>query len=165
LHKVRPDGLIEAYLDRKKGVWTIGWGSTYNPCTRERVQQGWVIDRDTADAWLYAYVTEAAQTIREAVRVPLTQGMFDALVSFVPNVGKGSVEEKTGFLGSTLLRVLNQCNYGLAADQFRRWIYDDGIKMGGLVIRRAKEEALFREGMQEWIRQEETGSTEGVLAT
>jgi len=44
---------------------------------------------------------------------------------------------------STLLKKLNAGDYAGAADQFKRWIYADGVPLHGLEIRRDKERALF----------------------
>ena len=113
-------------------VPTIGWGHTLNvklrdTCTLEQAQR-W-FDEDTAIARL---------AVHNAVLVPLTQNQFDALVSFTFNLGGGALRT------STLLRLLNLGNYGGAADEFGKWIYSHGVKLDGLVTRRAAEAALFR---------------------
>ncbi len=69
--------------------------------------------------------------------MPLTQGQWDALSSFVYNLGPGALEK------STLLRLLNAGDYSGAAAQFDRWVYASGKKLSGLVKRRAAERALF----------------------
>ncbi|MDU6101543.1 MAG: lysozyme, partial [Acinetobacter sp.] len=71
------------------------------------------------------------------VKVKVTQNQFDALASFVYNVGE------TAFVKSTMLAVLNQGNYIAAANQFDRWIFDNGKRINGLVNRRAAEKKLF----------------------
>ena len=73
--------------------------------------------------------------------MPLTQGQFDALVSFSFNLGVKRLQS------STLLRVLNQRQYLAAAGQFGAWVKDGGVTLPGLVARRAAERALF-EGEQ-----------------
>jgi lysozyme len=79
----------------------------------------------------------AEKAVNAAVNVRLTQNQFDALVSFVFNVGNGA------FLGSTLLKVLNQAEYGQVPDQLSRWVHDHGMVVKGLINRRAKEAALW----------------------
>ena len=54
-------------------------------------------------------------TVNTYVKVLLTQAQFDALVSFIFNVGVNA------FKKSTLLKVLNLGNYTEAAKQFDRW--------------------------------------------
>lgn len=71
------------------------------------------------------------------VKVRLTQSQFDALVSFVYNVG---VE---AFRTSTLLRKLNGADYVGAAAEFKRWKMGGGKVLPGLIRRRKREEELF----------------------
>ncbi|MGR8980830.1 MAG: lysozyme [Gammaproteobacteria bacterium] len=77
------------------------------------------------------------KAVNEAVTVPLNQNQFDALVSFVFNVGDGA------FRGSTLLKLLNQRQYDQVPVQLRRWVRDNGHMVQGLVNRREKEIALW----------------------
>jgi lysozyme len=79
----------------------------------------------------------AEETVNEAVTVPLNQNQFDALVSFTFNVGDGA------FLGSTLLKLLNQRQYDQVPEQLKRWNKDNGHVVQGLTNRRAKEIALW----------------------
>jgi GH24 family phage-related lysozyme (muramidase) len=130
-------GDIGAYLD-PVGIWTIGFGSTFNFDAKRSVASGDIISRATAERWLNMEVNEIAATVNSSCTVLLTQGMFDALVSFTFNVGEGSLA------GSTLLRKLNAKDYEGAAREFDRWVHGDGKILPGLVIRRDKEEALFR---------------------
>jgi len=78
-------------------------------------------------------------TLNALVRVPLTQSQFDALCSFVLNVGMAA------FLGSTLLRLLNQGHYEQIPQQLARWRYDNGKVVPGLINRREKEIALWEQ--------------------
>jgi lysozyme len=79
-----------------------------------------------------------AQTaVNKAVGVTLTQNMFDALVSFVYNLGESN------FRKSTLLNKLNQGQYKAAAFELLRWKYDNGKEIPGLLKRRQREKALF----------------------
>lgn len=92
-------------------------------------QQCWdLLDEDLAG-------TEAV--VNAAVKVSLNQNQFDALVSFVFNVGDGA------FRSSTLLRLLNQGQYDQVPAQLRRWNMDNGHVVQGLINRRNKEIALW----------------------
>lgn len=92
-------------------------------------QQCWdLLDQDLADS---------ERAVNDAVTVPLTQNQFDALVSFVFNVGEGA------FRSSTLLRLLNQGQHDQVPAQLRRWVRDNGHVVQGLVNRRNKEIALW----------------------
>lgn len=139
LYRKRSDGKIEAYLD-PVNVWTIGYGSIQNIDLGRPVQAGDVITEADALRWLNAEVDEKAVAVLRLCTVPLTQGMFDALVSFAYNFGTGS----NGLGGSTLLQKLNVKDYEGTAREFDRWIHGDGAVLPGLVIRRDREEALFR---------------------
>jgi lysozyme len=79
----------------------------------------------------------AENCVNAAVKVGLNQNQFDALVSFVFNVGKGA------FLGSTLLQVLNQSKYAEVPAQLKRWNKDNGHEVAGLTNRREKEIELW----------------------
>lgn len=119
---------LKAY-DDGGGVWTIGWGHT------KGVGEDDCCTQAQADAWLIEDVAKAEAKVNKVVTRGLTQQMFDALVSF---------EFNTGALGkSTLLRRLNAGDLAGAAREFDRWVYDNGVKMSGLVRRRAAEKALF----------------------
>jgi len=116
--------------------WTIGYGHTRG------VRRGDTCSEEQATEWLREDLHAAEGAVRHLVDVPLTQGQFDALASFVFNVGPSA------FGNSTLLRLLNAGDAAGAAEQFKRWNRGaDGV-LPGLVTRRAAERALF-------IRQED----------
>ncbi|MCC3492387.1 MAG: glycoside hydrolase family protein [Microcoleus sp. PH2017_25_DOB_D_A] len=137
LHRKLPNGTIGAYVD-PVGVWTIGYGSIHHINKKRAVKQGDVITEADALNWLNLEVEQKAAAVNSLCTVPLKQGMFDALVSFTFNFGSGALEK------STLLRKLNKQDYEGAAREFDRWIHGAGKVLPGLVIRRNKEEALFR---------------------
>jgi lysozyme len=95
------------------------------------------IDEAHATSLLVVDVSYAEHAVEHLVKVALTQGQFDALVSFVYNEGAGKLQT------STLLRYLNAGNYAGAANQFFVWVYGGGVKLSGLITRRAAEAALF----------------------
>ena len=90
-----------------------------------------------ADLWLMNDCKWVDACLDKHIKVKLNQNQFNALASFVYNVGE------TAFVKSTMLTLLNQSKFGLAANQFDRWIYDNGKVINGLVNRRAKEKLLF----------------------
>lgn len=79
----------------------------------------------------------AEHAVEHLVTVPLSQGQYDALVSFTYNEGAGRLQS------STLLKVLNAGNYVGAAARFGVWVYGSGVKLPGLITRREAEVALF----------------------
>ena len=134
LHKVQPDGTISAYRCAA-GVWTIGWGST------KGVRSGTKITIEEAEEKLRDDLKTAESAIKQYVSVPLTQGQYDALVSFVFNFGPGN------FRTSTLLKRLNKGLYDDVPEQLMRWnkARVDGklTVLRGLTRRRAAEAAIF----------------------
>jgi len=121
---------LKAYLC-PAGVWTIGYGHT------RTAKRGMVITAEKAEDLLLEDLVEAEDAVSSMVDVPLSQGQFDALVSFVFNLGSGN------FKTSTLRRKLNAGDYAGASVEFGRWVYSSGKKLGGLIKRRAEERALF----------------------
>lgn len=117
------------------GVWTIGYGTTR--MDGRAVRQGDTITRDKAESLLRDDVRRFESAVKRLVTVPLSQGQFDALVSFTYNLGEGALER------STLRRLLNEGDYAGAAEQFDRWVNGGGKRLPGLVRRRAEERALF----------------------
>lgn len=133
----RFEGLrLQAYQDAA-GIWTIGYGHTGLSGGPSRVKEGDVCTSAQADEWLEVDIGQAERAINAVVKIPLSQNQFDALVAFVFNIGWAAFE------GSTLLRLLNSGNPGLASAQFLKWDYVDGHQNEGLLRRRLAERALF----------------------
>jgi len=96
------------------------------------------VNESQATELLYGDLTWAEKVVSGNVDVALTQNQYDALCSFVYNVGSGNFEK------STLLRKLNQRDYVGAANEFSRWDGKGDLVVDGLVRRRSEEVALFR---------------------
>jgi lysozyme len=124
---------LTAYPDPGTGgePWTIGVGHTGG------VSPGDTCTLDDAMQWLREDVGTAEGAIARLVKVSLTQNQFDALVSFIFNLGANA------FAGSTLLKLLNAGDYDGAEAQFERWSRAGGHEMAGLLKRRHAEAALF----------------------
>lgn len=134
---------LTAYPDpgsRDGKPWTIGWGHT-----GPEVVEGLVWTQEQADAQFLIDVSRFEREVSSLVKVPLTQGQFDALVLFAYNVGSDIDADNIaeGLGDSTLLRKLNAGDYEGAALEFRKWNKNDGKVMRGLTRRRAAEECLF----------------------
>lgn len=126
---------LQAYQDIK-GVWTIGTGTTVYP-NGNRVQQGDTCTQEQANQYFFHDLQRFVNTVNTLVGVPLNQNQFNALVSFVYNVGA------TAFANSTLLKKLNAGDYQGAKAQFPSWSYSGGQYSQGLNNRRIKEQQLF----------------------
>ncbi len=121
------------YLDNG-GVPTIGYGST-NGVTTDSPP----ISEEEATIMLEHDLRFAINAINRLVIRPLNDNQFAALCSFIYNVGVHAFE------GSTMLKLLNNAQYDLCADQFLRWNRAGGKVIQGLTTRREAERALFME--------------------
>jgi lysozyme len=79
----------------------------------------------------------AEQAVERLVKVPLTQGQFDALVDFVFNLGAGRLAT------SSMLRMLNAGRYVDAAEHMLAWDHAGGRELAALKARRQAEVALW----------------------
>ena len=127
---------LTAYTD-PVGVWTIGYGHT-TAAGPPKVERGMKITDAGADAILRQDLAKFEGYVSSAVKVPLNQNEFDALVSFTFNLGPGNLRS------STLLKKLNAGDRAGAADEFLKWTKAGGKTLPGLVKRREAERSLFR---------------------
>ena len=123
---------LEAYLPTPNDVWTIGYGHT------KTAKKGMRITLAGAEALLYQDLAWVEAAIDTYVQVPLNQNQYDAIASFIYNVGA------TAFRKSTMLKLLNAGDYDGAANQFPRWNKQKGKVLNGLTKRRQKEKTLFK---------------------
>jgi len=123
--QVYPDGV---------GKPTIGYGHLLHP--GETFPIG--ITEAQATTLLLTDVAYAEHALEHLVKVPLTQGQYDALTSFTFNEGAGKLQ------GSTLLKLLNKGQYDAAGQQLLKWVYAGGLVEPGLFIRRNAELTLWR---------------------
>lgn len=132
---------LKAYPDPATGgkPYTIGFGTTVYP-SGAPVRPGDVCTKEQAEKYLLNDLAKFETVVSDAVRVPLNQGQFDALVSFTYNLGPANLRS------STLLKMVNAGDFAGAAGQFKRWNKANGKTMRGLTRRRAAEQCLF-EGM------------------
>ena len=120
-----------AYKPTRRDRWTIGWGHTKD------VQEGDTATTLQGEAWLREDVQAAVDAINQGCTRRPTQNQFDALTSFVFNVGVDN------FLSSHLLAHFNAGDIKAASDAFMKWDFQDGIELDGLENRRADEQDLF----------------------
>ena len=121
---------LEAYKC-PAGVWTIGYGHI------KTAVEGMTITQHQADEMLIEEMNEYEGYINNSVRVDLTQNQFDAMVSWVYNLGSGNLN------ASTLLKVLNSGDYAGVPEQILRWNKAGGRVLEGLTRRRQAEADLF----------------------
>jgi len=121
---------LEAYKCAAN-VWTIGYGST------KGVKKGDTISQEEADKLLLHEMEEYEGYINDMVNVDLKQNQFDAMVSWVFNLGPANLK------ASTLLKVLNAKDYEGVPAQIKRWNKAGGKVLQGLIRRREAESLLF----------------------
>lgn len=142
LIKAREGVVLTAYLD-SVDVWTIGVGHT-SAAGSPKVVPGMKISAAEADEILSRDLWVFEKAVNGAVRVPLNQNEFDALVSLAFNIGAGA------FAKSTLVKKLNAGDRQGAADQFLVWnkgtVKGKKVAIKGLTNRRAAERKQFLSG-------------------
>jgi len=124
------------HWDAIGGVWDIGYGHVLKQ-GEPRVP----ITQDEADALFDTDVLYRCDIVDHAVTVSLNQAQFDALVSFVYNVG-GSA-----FQGSTMLKYVNAGQHDKACVEMLTWRKSGGKNIDGLLNRRAKEVLMYARGI------------------
>ncbi len=127
---------LEAY-QCSAGVWTIGYGHTKD------VKESDVWSQDHAEHMLEVELHEYESYINKYVTVNLSQNQFDALVSWVYNLGPANLK------ASTMLKVLNSSKYEDVPAQMKRWNKAGGKVLEGLIRRREAEACLFQG--KEWF--------------
>lgn len=135
-----------AYPDPATGgaPWTIGYGHTGTD-----VRPGLVWNESHAESVLKSDLARFETLVSNALTTSITQGQFDALVSFCFNVGPGRKGVKDGLLvlkngnPSSLLRLTNARDFDAAVRQFKYWANANGQPMKGLIRRRAAEAGLY----------------------
>ena len=121
---------LEAYLC-PAGIWTIGYGHTSG------VSPNSFITIQEADEYLHRDV-ETIEMQLNKLNLSLRQCQWDAIVSFVFNVGIGN------FKASTLLaKIRINPDDNSIMDEFLRWVYANGKVMRGLQKRRLTEMKLY----------------------
>lgn len=121
--------------DKVNGTLTIGIGHTGTD-----VHPGMEITEEEARELLRRDLQSFETAVNRAVKVPLSQNQFDALVSFAFNVGVGN------FRSSTLLKKLNTGDYASVPKELMKWTKSKGKEMKGLVNRRSAEAGLWAKG-------------------
>jgi len=117
------------------GYRTIGYGHVVKESEIDRFKKP--ISEYEALKILEADILSSCRSVLRLINVPLTDGQFDALVSFTFNLGGGALQR------STLRRKINRYEHEEAADEFLKWVWANGKKLGGLIRRRAAERSLY----------------------
>lgn len=112
---------------RRDKYYTIGYGH-YGA----DVKQGMTISEAQAEAYLRQDVAEAESAVNKYSGYGWNQNQYDSLVSFAYNVG--SIDGLTNNGKRSIAEI---------SEKISEYVYSGGVKLEGLVRRRAAEKALF----------------------
>ncbi|WP_160714205.1 glycoside hydrolase family protein [Chitinophaga solisilvae] len=141
----RLEGFRAQKYNDQAGHCTIGYGTLIhqgncNGAASEAPYAGGITEQRATEL-LMERLTGFQQAVNEGITVALNQHQFDALVSFVYNIGTGA------FRASTLRRLLNQGNYSAVPTEMRKWVKvrRNGVLVDsqGLINRRNAEIELW----------------------
>jgi lysozyme len=99
-----------------------------------------LITKKEAEKMLEKDVEKFEHAVLRYIDVPLTDGQFDALVSFTYNLGPGALQR------STLRRKVNREEHAEVPHEFRKWVFAGGRKLKGLIRRRNAEAEVYANG-------------------
>lgn len=125
---------LTGYVD-SRGIPTIGVGHT-GKINGKIIFAGMKISQKLSSHLLIDDLEWVGEIIEKYVNVPLSQNQYDALCSFIFNVGASA------FKSSTLLKLLNSKEFIAAANEFPKW-KKAGNATDLLLSRRLRERALF----------------------
>jgi len=119
-------------------VPTIGFGSTYYEDGHKVKLTDPPITEQEATTLLMALLVSFEKAVDSYCRDDISQGNFDALVSFAYNCGTSALKS------STLLRLVNaNPSNPKIADEFRKWNRGGGRVIPGLAKRREEEAKVY----------------------
>lgn len=129
----RFEGFSHAIYICPVGYPTIGYGHVVLAHEQDQFATG--ITQAEATELLRKDVRIAERAVLRLISVPLTDGQFDALVSFTFNLGAGALQR------STLRRKVNCREHESVPAELMKWVWAAGKRLPGL-IRRRRAEAL-----------------------
>lgn len=129
----RLEGFSQTVYFCPAGLPTVGYGHVVRP--REDFTSG-IIEQQAVEL-LRRDVAVAERAVLRLIAVPLTDGQFDALVSFTYNLGGGALQR------STLRRKVGRQEHVLVPEQLMRWVWASGRRLKGLVRRRRAEGEVY----------------------
>lgn len=135
------------------GIWTEGWGHAIVDENgefvrgKDKMQLAYKLAKikteEEADQLLFEDIIPRENVVNKMVKVKTNQNQFDALVSFVYNIGSGNFQK------SSVLKYLNLGEPKTAADSFKLFNKAGGEVMLGLIRRRLAEKELFLKAVRD----------------
>jgi lysozyme len=130
------EGFSTTIYSDAAGLPTIGYGHLLRTDEVEMFRTG--ISHEAAVALLMKDLQTAERTVLRLISVPLTNGQFDALVSFTFNLGGGALQR------STLRRKVNRQEHNAVPAEFLKWVWAGGKRLKGLIRRRVAEAKFYQ---------------------
>jgi lysozyme len=120
------------------GIPTLGFGNTYYPDGTKVKLTDPAITQEKAEELLKFLLVSYEKAVDSFCRDDISQGNFDALVSFAYNLGTGALQK------STLIKKVNLNPKDVTiADEFLKWNKSNGTILKGLTLRRQAEANLY----------------------
>lgn len=132
---VRFEGFSSTIYTCPAGYPTIGYGHVVLAHEREQFAAG--VTQAEATELLRQDARIAERAVLRLISVPLTDGQFDALVSFTFNLGAGALQR------STLRRKVNRGEHESVPSELMKWVWAARKKLPGLVRRRQAEGGAY----------------------
>jgi lysozyme len=120
------------------GYKTIGYGHVLS---KEEASFIGEITEDQAEDFLFRDIEKVNRSLKRLVTIRLHQNQWDALASFVFNLGAGA------FQRSALRRTVNRADHEDVPHQLMKWIWAGGRKQKGLIRRRTAEGMLYSQSL------------------
>jgi len=130
---------LKPYQDCVK-LWTVGVGHLIGDGKSLPPEWNKVFTMEEVDGILRKDLARFEQGVSKFCPVQLTQGEFDALISFSFNLGLGVLQR------STLRQKIIRNDKKGAAEEFTKYVRAGGKIIKGLVTRRNDEKQLFLGG-------------------
>lgn len=130
-----PYGYREWDGSKPVGTLTIGYGHTNSAKHPLKIRKGLRITEEEALDILNVDLDECEDRVARAVKVPITDNQFAALVSFDFNTG--------AIFKASFVRALNAGSYDAVRPGLMQYVKSKGQTLRGLVRRREAEAALF----------------------
>jgi lysozyme len=120
------------------GINTIGYGNTYYTNGKRVLLSDQKITTQEAEDLIKHSLSTYEKAVDSFCRDDISQGNFDALVSFAYNLGTGNLQK------STLIKKVNANPKDVTiADEFLKWNKANGTVLKGLTRRRQAEADLY----------------------
>ena len=131
----------KAYQDTA-GIWTIGFGTTHYKNGISVAPEDSAIKREEGILLMHVHITKEIAPQLSKLLNNLKQSEFDALCSFIYNVGYGNFT-KSGLLAA----IKAGADANTIVNEFNKWNKAGGKVLEGLVKRRAAEGHLYCQGV------------------